>query len=72
MPASKKKNLRAFIAEEDGKTIKKSLLIASLGLVTGLGLAETASAGHSNNHSSTMASSAHSSCHGNHNNHSSY
>jgi hypothetical protein len=36
MPAPKNKNLRAFIVEEDGKTIKKSLLIASLGLVTGL------------------------------------
>jgi hypothetical protein len=28
-----KKNIKSFIREEDGKTIKKSILISSLGLV---------------------------------------
>ncbi|MCK9272559.1 hypothetical protein M0P65_03360 [Candidatus Gracilibacteria bacterium] len=68
-----KKNLKSFLREEDGKTIKKSLLIAGLGLIVGYGI-NSASAAHSNynNHYSGTGTNYHSSTHSNHNNHSSY
>ncbi|USN59006.1 MAG: hypothetical protein H6767_02770 [Candidatus Peribacteria bacterium] len=68
-----KKSIASFIREEDGKTIKKSLLISSLGLVLGFSLSGV-SADHSNynNHSSGTGNSNHSSTHSSHNSHSSY
>jgi len=68
-----KKNLKSFLREEDGKTIKKSLLIAWLWLIVWYWI-NSASAAHSNynNHYSWTWTNYHSSTHSNHNNHSSY
>lgn len=69
-----KKNLKSFLREEDGKTIKKSLLIAWLWLVVWYWITNTASAWHRNvnSHSSATWWNYHTSTHANHNNHSSY
>jgi len=69
-----KKNIKSFIREEDGKAIKKSLLVSSLWLVLWFWLSNSADAWHSsyNNHNSGNWASCHSSTHSNHNNHSSY
>ncbi len=74
MPLKKQKSLTSFIAEEDGKTIKKSLLLASLGLVSGLVLgANNVQAGLNESiHNSSTTGTGHSNCHTNHNSHSSY
>lgn len=65
-----KKNIKSFLREEDGKAIKKSLLVSSLWLVLWFGITNSAEAWSS--HSSGNTWSAHSSCHSNHNSHSSY
>jgi hypothetical protein len=69
-----KKNLKSFIREEDWKTIKKSILISSLWLITWFALTSWVNAWHSNydNHSSWTWGNYHSSTHSSHNNHSSY
>lgn len=69
-----KKNLKSFIREEDGKTIKKSILISSLWLIAWFALSNSANAWHSNydNHSSWTGADYHSSTHSSHNSHSSY
>ncbi len=69
-----KKNLKSFLREEDGKAIKKSLLISSLWLVVWFWITNSADARHSNynNHSSATWAANHSSTHSSHNNHSSY
>ncbi len=68
----KNKNIKSFIREEDGKTIKKSLLISSLWLVLWFWIAWTTEAWHSNTHSSWTDTTSHSSTHSNHSQHSSY
>lgn len=69
-----KKNIKSFIREEDGKTIKKSILISSLGLITWFTLSGSVDAGHTNynNHYSSTGINDHSSGHSSHNSHSSY
>lgn len=69
-----KKNIKSFIREEDWKTIKKSILISSLWLISWFSLIQWADASHSNydNHSSWTGSNYHTSTHSNHNSHSSY
>jgi len=69
-----KKNIKSFIREEDGKTIKKSILISSLGLVAWFALTSWVDAGHTNynTHNSTTAVNNHTSWHSSHNSHSSY
>ena len=70
----KRKNIKSFIREEDGKAIKKSLLISSLWLVLGFWITSNADAWHSSydNHSSWTGNTNHSSTHANHSKHSSY
>lgn len=72
-----KKNIKSFIREEDGKTIKKSILVSSLWLVTWFLLTSGVDAGHSNSslintHSSQTWTNYHSSTHNSHANHASY
>lgn len=69
-----KKNIKSFIREEDGKTIKKSILISSLGLITWFTFSWTVNADHwnVNNHHSGTGLDYHASTHSNHNSHSSY
>ena len=69
-----KKNIQSFIREEDGKTIKKSLLVSSLWLILWFWLTNVANAWHSSydNHSSSVWAYCHSSAHSSHSNHSSY
>ena len=68
-----KKNIKSFIREEDGKAIKKSLLISSLWLVFWFWI-NIADAWHTsyNNHTSWADVSCHTSTHSNANYHSSY
>ena len=68
-----KKDIKSFIREEDGKTIKKSLLVSSLWLVFWFWLSNGAEA-HSNynNHYSWTGNYYHASSHSSHNSHSSY
>lgn len=69
----KKKDLRSFLREEDGKTVKKSLLIASLGLVAGFsGSAVADACSNQSYHTSGTGNDYHASSHCNHYNHSSY
>lgn len=69
-----KKNIKNFIREEDGKTIKKSILISSLGLISWFALTNWVNADHSNynTHNSATGENYHTSGHSNHNSHSSY
>ncbi len=67
-----KKNIKSFLREEDGKTIKKSILISSLWLITWFALTAWTDASHGNNHLSWTGTDYHSSTHANHSNHSSY
>jgi len=70
----KRKDIKSFIREEDGKTIKKSLLISSLWLVLWFWIANTAEAwrSYTDNHNSWTNTSSHTSTHSNHSSHSSY
>ncbi|EKE28964.1 MAG: hypothetical protein ACD_2C00258G0004 [uncultured bacterium (gcode 4)] len=53
----KSKDLRTFLNEEDWRTIKKSLLIASLWLVTWFLMTNSMDAWHSNSHNNSNAAS---------------
>lgn len=67
-----KKNLNTFLREEDGKTIKKSLLIAWLWLMVWFWINSAAACSNANTHSSSTWLNYHTSTHCNHSNHSSY
>ncbi len=64
-----KKNIKSFLREEDGKAIKKSLLISSLWLILWFSAWVTEA---TNSHGSGTWVNYHSSTHSNHHNHASY
>lgn len=61
----KKKNIWSFIREEDWKTIKKSMLVSSLGLIVWFWVA-VADAWHTNSHWSATDTACHNSTHSSH------
>lgn len=61
----KKKNITSFIREEDGKAIKKSILVSSLGLILWF-WSSIADAWHTNSHWSGTNTSCHNSTHTSH------
>jgi len=67
-----KKNLKTFLREEDGKTIKKSLLISSLWLIVWFWANSAFACSNANTHNSATGVNYHTSTHCNHSNHSSY